>query len=278
MATSTYTLSHNNNTDAEFRAWGKAISDMFTAAGWTLYRTNINWATITKPTVGNVEQGYEVWKSTDGAGKGLNDYYVRLAYGDTVTPTQAMLKVVAGWGEDGAGNLTGNLSVTSSMTLASTSEFSNLSVGSGYVCLFLASVSSSGAFVSIERTRTVTGAEQDELFVFITVPSGTNAKVYQVVPRTGTIPTNIATAGYGVRMMSAASAAYNSNVGVGDVAPQKGGWLMQAMNFFPGDTTNFTAAQQIYTFNVYGALHTYILNGNNNSVITGSTRVLMRYE
>lgn len=56
-----------SNTDANFRAWGKWISDAIANSGMTLVANNADWATVSKPTGTAVFPMTEIWAFADGA-------------------------------------------------------------------------------------------------------------------------------------------------------------------------------------------------------------------
>jgi len=80
-----------------------------------------------------------------------------------------------------------------------------------------------------------------------------------------------------MRKVANATATYSGSIGLSTIAPQKGGWLMEAMNLFGGDSTNYNAFQQQYSIMVYGSTHNYIVASTTNVLTTG-VNPLMRYE
>lgn len=92
-------------TDAEFRARGLWISDQLTALGWakTADTGQIDWATVTKPTVANTVAGYEIRQSNDA----FADIYVKIEYGSAANVGVIGFWWTFGAGSDGAGAITG---------------------------------------------------------------------------------------------------------------------------------------------------------------------------
>ncbi len=280
MAASTASLAPINDTDANFRLWGKAISDALLAGGMvkTADTGQIDWATVTRPTVINTAQGYEIWRSNDG-GSGLNNFYFKIEYGAGAAVNTPATWLTVGWGSNGSGTITGNAStrtlVASTASSAST-FFCNFAVATNYAVISMFS-NSNYFFFSIERTRTIAGAEEDQLFLWFKNSSATPL-VNQVIPRVGVVQASVVTQAFGVRSLSVTNATYGSDIGVSTIAPQKGGWLMEAMNFFGGDSTNFPTSQALYSFTVYGALRTYIAHGSAGGLDGSAIRILSRYE
>ncbi|MGI8542054.1 MAG: hypothetical protein ACR2MD_01075 [Aridibacter sp.] len=94
-----------SDTDANFRAWAKFISDGF-ALSFTNVFTNIDFLAVVKPTVINTVSGKEIWSSND-SGSGLNNFFVLVEYGSAAAVTTPSIWVTIGWTHDGLGALTG---------------------------------------------------------------------------------------------------------------------------------------------------------------------------
>lgn len=86
MATDVRALSvFGSDTDAHFREWGQAISNALQAVGLVKCSAievvgQINWATVTRPTTGDVVQGYECFKFADAL-QATSPVFVRITYG-----------------------------------------------------------------------------------------------------------------------------------------------------------------------------------------------------
>jgi len=104
MATHSLSFAPQVTTDAEFRIFGKFISDIFGLSFSQIY-SNINWTTITRAGISTVA-GKEIWSSND-AGGGLNNFYVLVEYGQGANANYMCIWLTVGWSHDGAGNLTG---------------------------------------------------------------------------------------------------------------------------------------------------------------------------
>lgn len=284
MSASTSSLVRINDTDANFRAWVAAVLTAIAAGGLvqTADSGQINPITVTRPLAGNTVQGYAIFRSDDATG-GLNNFYFKIEFGSGTAANTPAIWITIGWGSDGAGTLTGNLSTRSQIqpsTSSATPIDCNFSSGTGHLVLGLW-VGSGGTgptlVLSIERTRSPSGTIEDQVFVY--GGGNTSVNTNQVVPRTGTVPTQDTTSGAGWRALSVTAATYGGDKGVGTLAPQKGGWLMEAMNLFIGNSTDFATSQTQYTFTIYGASHTYISVSTANTIgVGGSNRLLIRYD
>jgi hypothetical protein len=156
MAASQASLELRNNTDANFRLWGKFISDGLLAGGWTLESTDINWTTVSAPAQ-NTYAGYEIWKSPDEVG--LTNFYLKLRYGSSNNAAPAvMLEYQLGWGYSGSGSslsgVVGTARATVNSTAASsTSQLCSVSAGDGYAVINLGNGIAAVGVVSISIGR-----------------------------------------------------------------------------------------------------------------------------
>lgn len=75
-------------TDAGFRSWGKAWTDMLTTVGLTQVYSDIDWTTVTMPTTASTYAGKRVY-SFDDALSGTREVYVCVEFGRGSTTTAA---------------------------------------------------------------------------------------------------------------------------------------------------------------------------------------------
>ena len=108
MATRSGSVSPSNSSDSYFRAWGKWISDSFSAFGWvqTSDTGQVNWATVTYPTTTWTSRGYEIWRMNDSL-QSTYPVFAKIEYGSAGTATIPWIRLTIGTGSDGAGNITG---------------------------------------------------------------------------------------------------------------------------------------------------------------------------
>lgn len=137
MATSTYSLGTLHTTDAEFRTWGKAVSDALQAFSSTpgLVKTadtgQINWATVTRPTT-STDGGYEIYYLNDSI-HGTSPIYLRVGYGTGAGSSQPRIQLTVGTGTNGAGTLTGTC--LTSAAICTLSANGNATVDPSYFCV-----------------------------------------------------------------------------------------------------------------------------------------------
>ncbi|MBS3914355.1 MAG: hypothetical protein KG003_07645 [Bacteroidetes bacterium] len=283
MSAQTVTRALINDTDANFRLWGKAISDQFAAGGMiqTPDTGQINWATVLTPAAVSTYQGYEIWRSND-AGGSLVNWYMKIQYGSNSTAAnQPRVSIQFGWGSNGSGTLTGttNTAMTPQLNTTATTTLMNcnLSVGTGWHIMVLGTVTNNNMFFSVERTRDSANAFQNELLI---VAQDANTWKSQVLTQTVAYPTESTTAA--AIIPTAANSVQGGVVGLGLQFGNRGGFTNPSMNLFGVNASQLGSAQTQLTINTYGANHNYILNPPS---ITGlqfagisTTMILQRFE
>ena len=110
MALATFSLAMTNATDAQFRAWGKAISDSLQAVGIvkTADSGQIDWATVAAPTAANTQMGYEIYRFNDTL-QSTAPVFIKLAFGSGSTIAFPALWISVGTGSNGSGTITGEI-------------------------------------------------------------------------------------------------------------------------------------------------------------------------
>jgi hypothetical protein len=104
----TWTTGFAHATDADFRTWGKEISDKLqTMTGLTKVAETgtVNWATVTRPGA-NTEGGFEVYYLNDSL-HGTAPIYIRVSYGTGSSTTYPGLSITVGTSTNGSGVLGG---------------------------------------------------------------------------------------------------------------------------------------------------------------------------
>lgn len=111
MTYATASLAPTQGTDAAFRAWGSGISALLAAAGLvqTADTGQINWATVTRPTLANTSQGYEIWRFPDAL-QATRPIFLKIEYGSGTNSGVPQMWVTVGTATDGAGTLSAHAS------------------------------------------------------------------------------------------------------------------------------------------------------------------------
>lgn len=135
MATQVYSSVLRHATDADFRAWGKEVSDALQACGLAKVADagQINWATAVRPAAGNGVAGYEIYYLDDSL-HATFPIYIKIEYGSNAAATSPGIWVTLGSGRDGSGSITGAYfprvqTVTNSGIASTTAVFAS------YVCV-----------------------------------------------------------------------------------------------------------------------------------------------
>ena len=281
MSAITITRAPISDTDANFRLWGKVMSDQFAAGG--LVQTSdtgqINWTTASKPTVANQVVGYEMWRSNDASG-GLNNWYMKTQYGSGGSVAAGPRFIVQfGWGSDGAGNLTGFTTTAQNNigTFAGSATLfnCNLAVGTGWISIAMFITQAQSAFFfGVERTRDSMGAETDEILALFS----TSNMVSQVCNRlTGTYPAE--TSPIAQLLINNVNAVQGSIAGYSIQFGQKGGAINPSINAFGTVAGTIGSVQSTTTIKAYGVTRTYIINGTLPNFSSSPAQIILsRFE
>lgn len=173
MATSIYSVPSVQTTDAEFRAWGKALSDALQAVG--LVKTGdtgqINWTTVLKPGAINTSQGYEVYRFADALQASAPCVF-KIEYGSGSAATTPAIWITVGKTTDNAGTLTGLFTTRKQLTSASNASAQpcRVSGDTNRIVAVMNTNLANGPFgFGIERTHDGAGADTAEGLLFWTL-------------------------------------------------------------------------------------------------------------
>lgn len=114
MPTSVLAVPMHNATAADFRTWGKAVSDAFAAVGLVKVPDagTIDWAAAhvmpTNPGALGSVIGFEIWRFQDAL-QPTHPVFIKVEYGAIHSATFPGIWVTVGRGTDGAGNISGVL-------------------------------------------------------------------------------------------------------------------------------------------------------------------------
>lgn len=163
MAKVSFSAKWTNNTNAEFRALGSAVSSAFqTVLVKTTDTGQINWSTVINP-AGNTAAGYEIYRFNDSL-QSTAPIFLKIEYGMSDSGGRPALWLTIGKGSNGAGSITNVLFARTRIkagmvTVASPGYMSNAD-GSCLSVLY-SSLSEPygehGGFLAIERSRDVNG-------------------------------------------------------------------------------------------------------------------------
>lgn len=108
MTTSSPSITLVQTTNAEFRAWGLAVSTALGAIGLTQTSDTgqINWTTVATPAGASASQGYEIWRFNDTL-QATKPLFFKIEYGSGGAATSPAIWMTVGAGSDGAGTITG---------------------------------------------------------------------------------------------------------------------------------------------------------------------------
>lgn len=109
MATSVQSSTWTNDTDADFRAWGSAVSSGIAAVGLVKVPDagTVNWLTAVAPTGNGMSVAFEIWRFDDAL-QPTHPVFIKIEYGSLARSSPCMW-ITVGRGTDGAGQLTGIL-------------------------------------------------------------------------------------------------------------------------------------------------------------------------
>lgn len=277
MATQILSLIPTNATDADFRNWGKAISDALTAFGLTKTADTgqIDWATVLKPATTNAYQGYEIRKFTDSLNT-TRPVFFRVEYGGGNPAAAPALKWTFGTGSDGSGVITApvNISAITNLQIVSpasspTPQSCYLSGNGGRFALGLfVSASSSGIYICAGRTKNQSNGEDtsEALLISRSTPSAGLANYYfnfttsPVAELSGITTPNVGGSG-----------ADGTNINLYPNYFYRGGTPIAGLNSIGIFNNDFQGTNPV-TLNVLGGSHTYYFLGGASSQLNTVAR------
>lgn len=291
MGAATASLVNSNSTDANFRAWGKGISDQLAAMGLvkTADTGQIDWLTVLTPSTTNQVRGFEMWRFADAL-QATYPVFIKIEYGSGAATLAPGIKVTVGIATDGAGNLTGTrksttLDLTTSganSTSSFTCVFSGASNRIGVALWIDHTTNSAVSWFIVERVKDASGADTGGGIVLCGGKGGATASTLhksQVVTYAGNMPGQESELPC-ISPLSGSSGQVGTDVIAYTIRP----FNVEELNAVLGAQGYFRADFPIHTpilVTTYGAAHTYYPCGNNLAYIArGQTNVglLLRYE
>lgn len=284
MAIANFTAQADNSTDAAFRLWGKGLSDALTAVG--VIKTGdtgqINWTTVTHPTVAGAYQGYEIRVLSTPSGFPV---YIKIEFGCTSGSVNApAIRVTVGSGSDGAGTINGSVASAVSISCLQSAvtyncyvsgDTSRMSFG-----MFLTDTSNVGMTCAVGRRKDSAGNDLD-YGVNITAAWLTGrSQQYLPKPSLGSAYPSAAMTSLQSLCPPSGTGSYNGDTGAFPVFfnlgapenPDMGLCIYCVGDYATGAVVPVTMYGQTYNFITMGAGISPTANGNGNA------RVAVRYQ
>lgn len=276
MATQILSLTPTNATDADFRNWGKAISDALTAFGLTKTTDTgqIDWATVLKPAAINAYQGYEIRKFTDSLSLSKPVFF-KIEYGSGNPINAPSLRFSFGTGSDGSGIIIAPVSVTAITNLivnagvsSATPQSCYLSGGSSRFALSLFVSATTGFYICAGRTKNQSnGTDTSEaLLISRTQQSSTLFNYYfnfttsPVAEASGIVVPTVGGSG-----------ADGTDINIYPNYFYRGGTPIAGLNSIGIFNNDFQGTNPV-TLNVLGGSHTYYFLGGASSQLNTVAR------
>lgn len=271
MSKQTAGLSFAHGSDAQFRAWGSAISAALLAAGLTNTTDTgqINWSTVVRAG-SNADAGYEIWRLNDAA-QSTRPMFLKIRYGTSSSTDRPRCLFDVGEGSDGSGSLTGAIKTdltifNSSNTGQGTGDINinwNATLGFfGIACTNLVSSNCTPTTNSFERLKDATGAATTRGFAVVYSPTPGTVNYSLFASSWSTEPNNTIPAFWPVQAGGASSA---GGTFISGLTPLTGdgthGVLERTLCFCVCGSSDFQSGEQFAINRWDGNPHTYLATG-----------------
>lgn len=274
MTIASANLLPDNTTDTNFRTWGKFISDSLTSFGLTKTADSgqIDWNTTLKPAQGTVA-GYEIRQFTDSL-QSTTPLVFKIEYGtDSSTTLRPQLWFTFGKGSNGTGGITNilvnRIAIGAGSSSTTTTYPCNLSGSANRLTMAMwFTFPGNGFFMSLERTKDVSGNDSSDGAMLTLVGSGATVtiRINQFIPYSGVVPNS---QDLGVHLplgvtsgVDGADVNYYPNFFYRNGTPLNPGITHFA--YFSPDATPYNQAP----VPVYGVNRNYFFVGNNSPLNT----------
>ncbi len=277
MVATTLNLIPNSTTDAEFRAWGKPISDALTSFGLTKTADTgqVDWATVIKPTGTNIYAAYEIRQFTDDLQSTLPIFFkIGFGLGASTTLNGSGISIQVGTSTNGAGAI-GSQSSPVNRAIVSTAPQTTahpcyLSGSNNRLCMGLFNTLSQGAsYLFIERSKNTSSSDTGEAILVHTCLSTSAARYNYYIKPSGLIveePSGIFTPAIGT------TAAVGNQIAIYPNLFFDGGFIKNpGITHFAHYVNDNSVAGVPFTIPIAGVNRTYISLGNV-SAMAGVTR------
>jgi hypothetical protein len=287
----------SNTSDANFRAWGKALHDGIVAAGWVADDATgqIDWLTVTKPTGTDEKKGFEVWATNDAK----TTYYLRIDYGsDSGNEEWPAIWLTLGTTVSATGEIGGiyssciQLGTYDPQNKDAVSRICSFAGGNNWLSVSMFQGYHSGysqPTFCIERLKDTNGDDVDtgmSMHIIAAQAWGAKHMIQQVIPKTGTAwsmdDVTDAYPGWPIIVSSQTrtSSQNGTTVGVYTVHP----WAQIHYAAILGSVTYHLTIPDIpnqtsFSITRYGTSHTYLALGSDCKIMTSPDLALaIRYE
>ncbi len=288
MATKTdSTIIACNDTDAKFRAWSQFIHDVFALAScWvqTADTGQINLTTVTRPTLTNTAQGYEIWEMDDALQASV-PVFAKIEYGSGGNANNPSVWLTIGVGSNGTGTITGILLARTQIfsgtnNTATTNKCFGSASTNRITCAMHLDLASAPFWFAIERTKDSDGADTSSGCIVAYGGTGGTGTKSVVLPFGATAPTP--ESGIQCILSTNNPTAYTGDQGIGLMIPMLGVAIQPGLNVCLTMSSDFAAFAQP-SFTLYGATHTWQHMGGNITTLArgttdSATRLLLLYE
>jgi hypothetical protein len=286
MATFQESKIATNSSDANFRAWGKSISDGLTSVGVikTADTGQINWASVTAPaSASNTSAGYEIRQLNDAL-QATSPYFFKIEYGNGSTGNNPQIWVTVGHITDGAGTLTlgsGQGSVVRHLVYpvagatASASSFNiNISGSSSRfgVAMWNGGGSAQVGWFGFERSKDNAGADTGAYGTFLVSSQAGVPQIQYTLPINGgglTAP-GVETA-FIWRMTSLTSSSFDNKKALAEIKPFIGKFGNPMTIGCGLKLVDWLTDAETFTATLYGSTRTFMVLKNVVAVTTGTT-------
>jgi hypothetical protein len=250
----------------------------------------INWTTVTHPTVGNTSQGYEIWKFNDSL-QGTVPVFFKLEYGGGNVAGDVSMWITLGSGSNGTGTVTGQLGTRTQAsclnfeTTARTCVFSGDTNRMGFALFTNASVANCSIAIFLERTKNTDGTDSSlgaMSTVFGYIVSIGVSRTLQFIPATGGVPATTDVNAW--PPVGTTSGSFVTDLAVYPNLHTRGGAYLNAgligVFYFAADIV----ANSTFLLPMYGTNHTYYPLGNGGNLANvgrggfAGISLAMRYE
>jgi hypothetical protein len=280
----TTSITPTNSSDANFRAWGSAVSAKLASMG--LVQTGdtgqINWTTVTAAVAINTSQGYEIWRLAD-AQQASFPVYFKLEYGSGSAVNNPSFWLTIGSGSSGAGAITGVTTTRVQMQFTATATaVTAYWSGDTHRCVFcIKGAGTTTTFLfSLERTLDTSGNITGEGLLLAWWTGSWSQQAYNCLTGPYTvIETSLGAVGPSASPLGTTG----TQVAIYPIFHNKGVFLPFGLNLF-GYVDATIAFGSVLTFSAYSSNHSYMpigatqITGTLQRTAAASCSIMMRYE